>query len=384
MYDVVIRNGTIIDPLTGRNEPGTIHTRDGVIVEKNDADDREEPGRVIDATDCLVVPGLIDVHMHLFEGGNELGGNADIICTPNGVTSAIDAGSAGYETFPAFYRGPVSHAHTDIYGLLHVMPSGVAMTPHDEPNDPAFYNEKKTLALFERYGDRIPGLKVRQQYHSAGKRGNSPLLAAVALAERVTAAGRHCNVTVHFGDLGPTLKVRDVVGPLRPGDVFTHLYQGKGKTILDDGGRVRACFREGRERGVLFDSGCSRTNFSFDIMRRACAQGFYPDLIGSDIVGWTAYRMPVVSLPNQMSLFHNLGMPLVDVLRAVTSTPAQTYGLNAGTLALGARADIAVLKMIPCGKEYRDQFGGVFTSEKLFMPIATVKNGKTAFAQIFV
>lgn len=66
----VVRNGRIVDPASGRDEPGDLWMRGGRIVDRP-ADDEAKAATVIDAAGLLVLPGLVDLHAHLGEPGFE-------------------------------------------------------------------------------------------------------------------------------------------------------------------------------------------------------------------------------------------------------------------------------------------------------------------------
>src|SRR5439155_1080924 len=58
-----------------------------------------DAGEVVDATGALVTPGLIDLHAHVYDGALPIGIHADRAALVNGVTTVVDAGSAGWMTF---------------------------------------------------------------------------------------------------------------------------------------------------------------------------------------------------------------------------------------------------------------------------------------------
>jgi predicted amidohydrolase len=85
-----------------------------------------------------------------------------------------------------------------------------------------------------------------------------------------------------------------------------------------------------------------------------------------------------------MSAYLALGMPLADVLRAVTATPAKLMHMEGqiGTLAPGALADVAIVKLADHPMTFQDQFQNVVQGDRLFVPMLTVKAGRKAFVRI--
>lgn len=99
MSELVIKGGHIIDPATGWDKPGTLHILDGHVkgvYPKNAKVPAGTRAQTIDARDCWVVPGLMDMHVHLREPGREdeetianggdtalRGGFTAVVCMPN-------------------------------------------------------------------------------------------------------------------------------------------------------------------------------------------------------------------------------------------------------------------------------------------------------------
>ena len=94
---VLIKNGLVFDPANGiQQKQLDVLVLDGKISQV--AKDLQSPHgdcSVFDASGCLVCPGLVDLHVHCFLGGTSLGINPDERCLTRGVTTVVDAGSAG-------------------------------------------------------------------------------------------------------------------------------------------------------------------------------------------------------------------------------------------------------------------------------------------------
>ena len=97
---LLIKNGRVIDPANGVDDYLNVLVDHGTVVEvsKSEFESQEKESRmkVIDAREMLVVPGLVDMHVHLREPGHEYketiqtgcqaaaaGGFTSIACMPN-------------------------------------------------------------------------------------------------------------------------------------------------------------------------------------------------------------------------------------------------------------------------------------------------------------
>lgn len=375
--DLLIHGGTVVDPaseflgkadiLIQKNK--IINTPQGEIL---DADKK------IDATGCLVLPGLIDYHTHVFHSGTEIGVYPDSSLLPQGVTTAVDQGSAGVSNYESFFQTVISHSQVRIFSHLHASPAGLATLPRClEEVNPAFFNSDGARALFEKYDKHLIGVKIRQSSEIVGKWGLDPLKATVEMAEALG-----CRVVVHTTN--PPGNVEDLLTLLRPGDVFTHVYQGKGSNIINEEGKVRPTFRKARMRGILFDTADGRGHYAFSVAQKAIDDGFGPDIISTDLVRGSLYDRSVFGLPLIMSKYLELGISLQDVVKACTSTPARIIGMEGkiGTLAPGAFGDVAIFKLKNLSQTLRDVFGEVLNCSQVLIPQITIVNGKMVYRNL--
>src|SRR5215204_742699 len=98
-YDLVIKGGTLIDPAQGIHDRRDVAFAGGVVTAVAPEIAADQASELIDANGRLVVPGLIDAHVHVFEGVSHYGINPDHTCLAHGATTVVDAGSAGADTF---------------------------------------------------------------------------------------------------------------------------------------------------------------------------------------------------------------------------------------------------------------------------------------------
>jgi predicted amidohydrolase len=375
--DFRITGGTIIDPERGVNAPGEVLTRGNAIVGAAQQETIEAQ-TAINAEGCLVLPGLIDFHAHLYGGGTESGVPADSALLPMGVTTGVDAGSCGSANYESFVRTAAAASQVRIFSFINISPEGLIVTRYPEELNPEYYDEARITELFQRYRGQCLGLKIRLSKELVGDLGGSPLEHTLQLAERIG-----CAVTVHTTN--PPIPPEAIAEMLRPGDVYCHMYQGIGDTIVGGDGKVRPQIYEARRRGVIFDTANGRKNFSFRVAKAALSEGFLPDIISSDVTRKTLFSDFVFSLPFTMMKFLRLGVPIEKVVAGCTSAPARQIGMQGklGTLAPGAFADVAIFRREK--KQpllVRDDSGDSITVDDWLIPQMTILGGKIAYRQI--
>ena len=377
MFDLIIQNGKLLDPRRGLNEEGDIGICGQTIAGIGNLSGCSAQ-QYIDATGCYVTPGFIDFHAHAAYRISDFSMPADVIQLPNGVTSMVDAGSAGAANYEAFHCYSIVNSILAIKSFLHVASVGQLTHKINENPDPALFDRERIAALCQKYQGEIIGLKLRQSRNIVGELGFKPLEGAVALGEELG-----LRLSVHITD-SPG-KVSDTLDRLRPGDIFCHMYHQAGNTILDDCGKVRSEIWAARERGVLFELGHGAFNFSGKIAKAAFSEGFFPDIISSDLSLLSAYKSPTHSFAYILSELLNLGMPLEDIITRCTDIPAAMMGINHdGFLKEGRPADIAVFKLIEKPVSYLDRYGNHYTGDRLLQPQVTVKNGMVVFRQVTI
>ena len=370
MLDLLIVNGHVIDPANQVDEVRPVAVYNGEIVPY----EQGEPARhTIDAAGRYVFPGLIDAHAHMFTEGTEIGIYPDLAYLPTGVTSAVDA-TAGVANYRLFRSAVIARSKVTIKSVLQMCSAGLATTSYHENINPKYFNPEKIARIYHENKDNILGLKIRQSEELAEGLGIEPLKATVAIAERIG-----CPVEVHCTNIPvPTSEVLEL---LRPGDIFEHVYQGVKNTILDENGRLYDSVRQARERGILFDTAEGRKHGDFDVMQKAMEQGFVADFCSTDLVLASMYRRSIFSLPNLMSRYIAMGIPMAEVVRMATQAPARLMGMEGviGCLTPGARADIAIFRWIPQHQTYKDWKGSTFQAEMLLKPELTIKDGDLVY-----
>jgi dihydroorotase len=378
--DLVVRGGRVLDPSSGLDEVLDIGVRSGRIVAiAPDLSDRVASAQleyppstgttVIDATGSLVVPGLVDMHAHVYTGVCPLTVDADETSSRSGVTTVISAGDAGANTIGGFRRLVVEASRTRVLAFLHISTVGLAGWPEGEAHELSYLDVDRAARAADDNRDIVVGIKVREQAPLiVGEHGLEPLRRAVEAGRRAAIP-----VMVHIGD--SPAPIGDVIDLLRAGDIITHSFTPANNGIIERG-RVAPSVRAGRERGVIFDVGHGFGSFSYEVAEIAAAEGFWPDTVSTDLHSLSA-RGPVQDLPTTMSKFLNLGMALEDVVRAATSRPAEVVGRSRsfGSLGLGSVADIAVLTNSEGPVQFTDSKGQRRIGQSALRATWTIRTG---------
>lgn len=374
LYDLLLVGGTVLDPASGRHGRFDVGVRDGRVAAIEPRLSPEAAARVLDVRGCYLTPGLIDFHVHAYWGVNEFGFDVDPICTATGVTTAVDAGSAGPVNFLGFKRFIAQPARTRLLAFVCVARHGVMHPPATELRDLLFADPDGAARAAREHPDVAVGIKLRLDRSQVADNGREALRLAIQAGE-----SSGTPVMVHIGNTG--LSLEEIADTLRPGDVITHCFTPKTPSIVDEQGRLRPAVRRARERGVLFDVGHANGHFTFDLARACLDQGFPPDIISSDLHAFTPGG-PVVDLPTTLTKLLALGMPLEQVIAACTLAPARAIGWDdrLGRLDPGREADLAVLELVDAPITLRDSLGQTLTAQPHLKARWTIRHGQLLHA----
>jgi dihydroorotase len=334
----------------------------------------EQARQVLNARGKIVTPGLIDVHVHVYDGVAPLGIPPDPNCIAKGVTTVLDAGSSGAHTFPGFRKYIVNVADTRVHALLNISVVGQSTLSTDnqygELLNLAYINPELAIRTIERNRDVILGIKVRLSKNITGEHD----LKVLGIAKDAAAAVK-LPLMVHIGHShSPVEQILDMLGK---GDVLTHTFHGNAGGILDVGGRVLPAVRRAVQRGVNLDVGHGAGSFSFDVCEKALAQDVLPGTISSDLHEYNV-RGPVFDLATTLSKFLHLGLTLDQVIERAATNPARTFGFpqGLGTLRAGSEADIAVFSLEEGGFSFVDALKQSRIGHRKLLPVATIKAGR--------
>lgn len=373
-HDLIIRGGRVIDPSQCLDAIRDIAVIDGRIVA---VEERIAPGRttrVINATGEIIVPGLIDLHVHLSHKRGGLGIAADPIAARTGVTTMVDAGTAGTSNFQLFREQVIERSKTRILAFLNVCRFGITSADlRDEPAkravDDLLDSPDRILAVFEKNQDVIVGLKLRVDYRYRFSDDEMPLRHARLIADEI-------GVPLMVHAYLPPPAIGQILPFLKPGDILTHAFS-RVVGLIDETGDIHSEAVSGKGRGVVFDVGHGMSSFDFEIARDAMDHRFSPDTISTDLHALSV-NGPAYDLPTTMSKWLHLGMSLQAVIDATTRRPSQVIKREheLGALRPGHIADVAILRVEKGDFELRDCAGNCVRVKQRLISAATIRQGR--------
>jgi len=354
VLDLVIAGGRVLDPGSGIDRIADVGFADGKVAAIGDGLVSGATRQVVDAAGRIVVPGLIDLHSHVYWGGTSLGVDADAIAVESGTTTFVDAGSAGAGNFIGFRRHVIERSTVRILAYLNISFAGIFAFSKNvmigECIDIRLCDPREAVAMAREHLDVVVGLKVRVGRIAGGTSGAAPLDIAIDAADRL-----RLPVMAHIDHPPPSR--REVVERLRPKDVLTHCFRPFPNAPIDGARNIAAEIEEARARGVIFDVGHGMGSLGFETAAAMIEHGFLPDVISSDVhvlsIDGPAYDNLVT-----VSKFICLGVPLPAAIGMATAAPARALGRSdLGSLRVGAVGDAAVLELMEGRFTYVDAMG---------------------------
>ncbi|HGE69824.1 TPA: hypothetical protein ENX78_03240, partial [Candidatus Poribacteria bacterium] len=337
-YDLLLKGGHVIDPANQIDGKMDVAIKDKKIKQVAKEISSEKATKVVNVSDYYVVPGLIDIHTHVYRfqssNGYIEGMVPDAHLISSGVTTTVDAGTAGWRHFIDFKENFIDTSRTRILVYINIASGGMVLQSTEQ--DPKELHPKITAGIAESYSDIIVGIKAAHYWVNQPWDSEHPPWASI---DKALEAGDLCNkpIMVDFWPRPERPYTELILKKLRSGDIHTHVF-GRPFPIVDKSGKVYDYMFEAKERGVIFDLGHGAGSFWFRNAIPAIKGGFVPDSISTDL-HMGNINGPVVNMINVMSKCLSIGMPLYEVIMRSTVTPAKEIGRSdLGTLSVGSEA----------------------------------------------
>ena len=344
--DILLKGGHVIDPKNNIDAKMDVAIAGGKIFQVAPAIPANNAKNVIDVSGMYVTPGLVDMHVHAYHGtdrGSYIANGWDALPPDGftfraGVTTVVDAGSAGWRNFREFKAQTIDRAQTRILAFLNIIGNG--MYGRFEEQDVMDMNPIMTSYMITRlYPDIIIGIKSPHYWGHFTQ------------VDSAVRAGTLANVPVYvdFGEHDPPNSIRELyMKHLRPGDIYTHTYAYHPNTresVVDENGTVKPFVFDAQKRGIIFDAGHGGGAFSWDAAVPSIQQGFVVDVISTDL-HVLSMNSGMKDMTNLLSKFMAMGLSLQDVILRATWNPAKVIKRpDLGNLSIGAEADVAVFRL---------------------------------------
>jgi dihydroorotase len=346
--DILLKGGHVIDPKNKIDGIMDVAITAGNISQVAPNIPANTARRVINVAGLYVTPGLIDMHFHGFYGtdltstsvaNSSRGQQPDAFTFRSGVTTVVDAGSAGWRNFPQFKAQTIDKSKTRVLAFLNVVGSGM-IGRFEEQNVTDMNPVMNAYMITRLYPKILVGIKSAHywgDFTSVDKAIESGKLA-------------HVPIMVDFGEHTPTNSIKSLfLEHFRPGDIFTHTFSeinGGRESVVDETTRiVKPFIFEAQKKGVIFDVGHGGGAFAWSQAIPAFKQGFLPNTISTDLHD-ESMNSALKDMTNLMSKFLAMGMSLQDVILRSTWNPASVIQRpDLGNLSVGTEADVAVFNL---------------------------------------
>lgn len=378
-YDLVIKNGHIIDKKNNIDFIGDIGVSNGIIKYVGKALPNNSSRKIINAESLIVVPGLIDIHSHNFHGTipNRYLSNSFSALPPDGfsfrsgITTIVDVGGAGWKNFEVFKEQVIEKSKTRVLAFLNII--GLGMQGGEIEQNIDDMDAMLTAEMANKYPEHIVGIKLA---HFNGYNWIP--------VDKVTKAGELSDrpVMIDFGGSNPLMPLDSLLlHKLRPGDIFTHTYANvRGRmSIVDGNNKLHDFVKEAQNKGIIFDVGHGGGSFAFSQAIPAINQGLKPNTISTDL-HTGSMNGGMKDLLNVMSKFLNMGLNLNEVITSVTWDAAKSIKKeNLGNLSVGSIADITILNLREGDFGFIDTKNKKMNGTKKLECELTIKDGKIVY-----
>ncbi|SMF37249.1 dihydroorotase [Tistlia consotensis] len=403
-FDLVIENGTLLDPASGRHGRFDLAVAGERIVAVEPNLSTRPAAERIDASGQLVIPGMIDTHAHVYRHvTGRFGLDPDLVGVRSGVTTLVDQGGPSCMTIGGFrhYVSEPARTRTLCYISCYLV-GGLEGHLYPDLYGPIGVNAEHTIRVAGENLDLVKGIKAHAEIGGQSRWG----LEVIKIGKRISRE-TGLPLYIHLGQLWPTADsapipdadelIRELVPIMEPGDILAHPFTRHPGGFVSESGEIHPILLEAvRERGLKVDVGHG-SHFSFDVARKVLEAGIEPFTLGADMHGYNVqipdadgtgsddvrkanpfFGVAPFNLTIAMTELLHLGLPLERVVAMVTSNAARLLRLEdeLGSLAPGRIADVSVLKVESGRFKLSDNSGVEVVSDKLVRPVFCLRAGE--------
>jgi dihydroorotase len=372
-YDLLIKDGTVIDPGQSMHAVADVALNDGKVVQVAPGIPESDARVVFSAKGKIVTPGMIDLHVHCYNGVDQ-GIPADHYCLGRGTTTCVDAGSTGYVAIRRFVMDVVDTTITRVFALVHIGGIGAETGLPRAMENMAWEDPRLCAKAIVNNRPAIVGVKV----HLSKERSTNPKDNELVFLDKglEAAEATHLPMMVHINNTYRPLPA--ILNKLRKGDIFTHCFNAFPQdSPLDANGKLLPEVVEARARGVVFDiaAGSAHPHFSFDVAEKCLQQGFLPDTISTDLDG---PHVGGTDLPIIITKLMALGMTVEKAVELTTVKPAAVFdfGIPIGTLKPGSEGDVGIFELQEGQFDLVDGIGAKRTARQKLVNVAAACRGQ--------
>src|SRR5215218_5495436 len=279
--NLLLKGGHVLDPANGIDRLADVRLTGGRVATVSTDLPPADGETVLDVAGYYVVPGIIDMHAHVFptHRRSTLSLDPHVNTFSSGVTTVVDAGTAGWRDFADVRAEVIDRARIRVLAYVNIVGSDMG---GEWEHDVREMRPGLAAAMADEHRDVVIGIKTAHYWANRPFNAEHPPWAAVDAAIE---AGE-CSGLPVMVDFYPWLPERSypdlILDKLRPGDIHTHVF-AQQFPVIDEQGKVSDHLFQARERGIIFDLGHGAASFWFRNAVPAIQQGFVPDSISTDL-----------------------------------------------------------------------------------------------------
>ena len=399
-FDLVLRNGRVVDPANGLDGIRDLAIKDGKIAAIATKIPADRAKKARDVSGLLVLPGLVDTHGHIFEYiSGDFGLNADDVGVHSGVTTVCDQGGPSALTINGFRKFIVEPSATNVKCFISAyLAGGLHGHRYVQLYGPSGVNVDATVNAAQKNRDIVRGIKVHAEVGGYTRWRLEVIKLAKDISRRLDLP-----IYIHLGrmwpnvdekEVDPGLVIEELVPLLDKGDIIAHPFTHRPAGFVSASGEIHPLVFKALERGVRLDVGHG-SHFSFQAAEIVLKAGILPFTLGSDLHGNNVGKVrvgkgpaygasaspfaysPTFSLHTGMSEMLALGVPEAHVLKMVTSNAAELLGMagEVGSLGVGRTADVSVVEVRKGKFTLTDRSNVSVKTDKLFRPVLALRRG---------